>query len=65
MCKQIGALILLVVLVLRSVSGALAADPGQAPTPVATEVRPADGAVMVYVPAGEFIMGSAKGGDPP
>ena len=32
-------------------------------TPGATQVRPADGMVMVYVPAGEFEMGSTEGRD--
>jgi formylglycine-generating enzyme required for sulfatase activity/predicted Ser/Thr protein kinase len=34
----------------------------QGPTPGATQVRPADEMVMVYVPAGEFEMGSTEEG---
>ena len=68
MCKQVWSLIVLCVLVIVSVSGtaipASAATPAPTPlpppTPIATEVRPADGAVMVYVPAGEFLMGSPE-----
>jgi formylglycine-generating enzyme required for sulfatase activity len=41
------------------------ATPGAEPPPGTTRVRQADGMLMVYVPAGEFLMGSAEGeGDP-
>jgi len=37
--------------------------PTPVPSPGATQVRPADEMVIVYVPAGEFEMGSAEGSD--
>ncbi|MCB8916279.1 MAG: SUMF1/EgtB/PvdO family nonheme iron enzyme, partial [Ardenticatenaceae bacterium] len=39
-------------------------DPSRLPmsaTPIATQTRPGDGMVMVYVPEGSFLMGSADG----
>lgn len=63
MYKHIGSLMVLFVMIVVSASGGAAAGPVTPPTPVATAVRPADGAVMVYVPAGEFLMGSVEGGD--
>ena len=50
-------------LLITSLSGCFlpAPTPAPPPTPVETWSRPADGMVMVYVPAGEFIMGSPDG----
>lgn len=56
---------LVVVVVPHEVPGAQSAPPVATPAleppPGATRVRPIDGAVMVYVPAGEFLMGSPTG----
>ena len=54
---------LLVALILIAAQGQTAATVTAAPVPAdeATRVREADGMVMVYVPAGEFLMGSPTG----
>jgi formylglycine-generating enzyme required for sulfatase activity len=59
-------LCLLAVLTLMAAQGQAAVSPSAAPAPAsvppaATQVREADGMLMVYVPAGEFLMGSAEG----
>ena len=61
MCKRIVPSIVLLVMVMVSAPGGFAEEPAPPPTPIATAVRPADDAVMVSVPAGEFLMGSVEG----
>ena len=61
MCKTMWSLIVLFVLVMTSALGAAIPASADTPTPIETAVRPADGMVMVYVPAGPFLMGSPKG----
>jgi sulfatase modifying factor 1 len=56
---------MILVVMLAMMAGLLLSGPVAAatpePPPGATQVREADGAVMVYVPAGEFLMGSLFG----